>query len=85
MLTTTVQFEAFRLGEVGPEHMLGYYHKGCEHVASFMVQDPISKLWSIVEPPLELLSCEGLLQEFVDELQASQRALALITPSNTYR
>lgn len=85
MLTTTVQFETFRLGETGVEHMLGYYHQEGELVASFMKQNPTSKLWDIIEPPTELTSMEGLLQEFVDELQASTLARALVTPSATYR
>lgn len=85
MLTTTVQFEAFRLGEVGAEHMLGYYHQDGELVASFMEQEPISKLWNIIEPPSELSSMEGLLQEFVDHLQATTNAKALVTPNNTFR
>ncbi len=85
MLTTTVQFEAFRLGEAGMEHMLGYYYQNGELVASFMEQKPISKLWDIIEPPPELSSTPGLLREFVDYLQATTHAKALVTPSNTYR
>lgn len=85
MLTTTVQFEAFRLGEAGVEHMLGYYYQEGELVASFMKQNPTSKLWGIVEPPTELTDMEGLLQEFVDELQAGTLARALVTPSATHR
>lgn len=85
MLTTTVRFETLRLDEAGAEHMLGYYHQEGELVASFMEQNTTSKLWNIIEPPAELTAVKGLLREFVDELQASTLARALVTPSATYR
>lgn len=82
MLTTRVQFESFRLGETGAEHMLGYYQHDEELVASFMEQIPSTRRWRVIEPPSELT---GFLREFVDELQATTNARALVTPSDTYR
>jgi hypothetical protein len=85
MLTTTVQFETLQIGEAGRTHMLGYYLHDEKVVASFMEQINGTRRWEIIEPPAELLDAGGLLQEFVDQLQATTNAQALVTPTETYQ
>lgn len=85
MLTTHVQFEAFKISETGEEHWLGYYIQDNEIVASFMKRVEGTRRWKIIEPPAELSVSRELLSEFVHELQVTTNARALVTPDDILR